>query len=165
MTNSHAYEADRQYLTSLTVKELGQMLTNAAIAGRSKAKTKAEKVEMLLTEFFGYNQDAEGEISQKVENTPKVEKIAPNQPTRKELAEKASIYGWNVVNLEGIYAIQHDRARSTEYMATARTLKAIARRLDKLITEWLCATVDCTQQRFLDRYYWKKAKGNFSKAS
>ena len=177
MIVTEAYkQADQDYLEACTCKELSEKLTIAGIKGRSKATTKAQKVELLMTAYFGYGYDAAGNITQNItpiaqntENSAEISqkpaKTAKPEPTRRELAEEAQIYGWDVVNLNGIYAIQHDRARPGEYMATAKTLKRIATRLKGLIAEWQYATVDCTQHKFYDRYFWKKSKGNFATAA
>lgn len=156
-------QADQDYLTRLTVKELAEMLTIAGIKGRSKATTKTAKIDLLMTAYFGYSVDESGNITQDMpevvevtEITAKTPKTTKKQPTRAALNEKANVYDWMVVNLGDRYAIQHSRARSGDNMVTARSLSTIARRLSKLIKEWQYAYLEGTRYEFCQKYTAKR---------
>lgn len=137
MIVTEAYKnARRQQLQALTVKELSKRLTESNIKGRSKATTKALKVELLLTECFGAGTDENGSITQNIpEIQPKGLKTAQKSEkelTRENLNKKAQLLGWEIVPFGIYYAIRHQDALPYKFMATARTLNAIARKLTDL---------------------------------
>lgn len=165
MIVTEAYKnADREYLEGCTVKELSQKLTIGNIKKRSKATTKAQKIELLLSDYFGYSTDENGIITQNIPTAeleaPKMAKKARKQPTRRELDVKAQQHGWTVVMEGETVALKHDRAMYGDNMATARSVPAMARKLAKIKSEYLCAMCDGTPSAFYSKYYWKNTGVN-----
>lgn len=170
LTDAQEYALDKAALELQTVAELTLTLQIAEVAGRSKATTKAKKIEMILRVLFGYivfTDDSIGrdtgsaKITPQASATPKPPAKPRKEPSRRELALKAQVYGWDVIHCGGIYIVQHQNAHNhKQYMVKSTSLPALARRLSKLITEWQCATAELTQHKFLDKYLFNNTEIN-----
>lgn len=160
------YVADKAALEAQTCKELSLTLSISEVEGRSKATTKAQKVELVLKMVFGYTISTEGGIAQDnapiaseapqtAQNVKKSPKTAKTQPTRSKLAKKADLYDWGVINTGNGYAIVHNRAtKLNHYMASSRTIGGIATRLNRLIAEYKAARADGGSEiAFYQKYF------------
>lgn len=132
------YEAAAE-LSKQTVKELSGILAIGNVAGRSKATTKAQKIEMILVECFHYEPEFKSEPD--VVSTPKTAK-AP-KVTRRSLAVEAGVYEWEVVAVDGIYFVNDRMGRE---LARAKTIKTIAKRLDQLMNDRFMSDYHATER-------------------
>jgi len=138
------YTENLATVEAMSVKNMTFFLKSAEIKGRSKATTRAQKIALIMTAYYGY---PEAPIA------PKAPKAKKETVTRAGLAKIANIYGWEVISNGDQFIIRHERARADRNMATAKTLPAIAKKLKNIISELECSTVDNRSSDFYCKYY------------
>ncbi len=141
------YTQNLAVVESMSVKDMTWFLKSAEIKGRSKATTRALKIDLIMTAYYGY---PTAPIAPKAPKAPKAKK---EPVTRASLAKVANIYGWEVIGNGDQFIIRHERARADRNMATAKTLPAISKKLKNIISEFECLTVDNRASEFYSKYY------------
>jgi len=144
------YAQNLAVVESMTVKDMTWFLKSAEVKGRSKATTRALKIDLIMTAYYGYPTASIAPKAPKAAKAPKAKK-AP--VTRASLATIANVYGWEVIGNGDQFIIRHERARADRNMATAKSLTAIAKKLKNIISEFECLTVDNRISEFYSKYY------------
>jgi ribosomal protein S9 len=150
------YTQNLAIVESMSVNNMTWFLKSAEIKGRSKATTRALKINLIMTAYYGYPKAPiapTAPIAPKAPKAAKAPKAKKAPVTRASLAKIANVYGWEVLGNGDQFIIRHERARADRNMATAKSLTAIAKKLKSIISEFECLTVDNRISEFYGKYY------------